>query len=1088
MISPKIYLLLLLVAFAGNSGALAQSPPVNGMRPSDVRWDAIEHATVFTSPLIKIDDATILMRNGWIETVGPSANISIPAGATIHNGRGKTVMAGFIEPALILNSAALAKKVASDAGAHWNSNVTPQVSTEDLPPISADVSQELRALGFTIAAAYPNSGIFRGSGAVVLLGMEPNGTRTIGKSAGQFVSFGRSPPDARSENDDEDTWRVPTYPNSTMGAVALLRQTFLDARWRANSIAVWNAHPIGNDPPAAAAALDAFAQAIAGKERVLFDASTELDALRAGGLAQEFKLNASILGGGGEFRNLNEIAAMHLPIIVPLDFPQPPDLSSPRLSESISLRDLESWAVAPSNAARLIAAGVSVSLTTSRLKQRDSFSTRAREAREAGLSEAQLIAALTTAPASLLGMSDTLGTIEKGRMANLTISDGPLFAEDSRITEVWIAGRSYDAAAPDKSPFGNDFVGAGRFSLTLIDGATRIVVIDSKKRTIVFEETAADGTKKSTSASNVSLDRLRGGFVVAGAALGVTESLRCALRVDGDRLTIEAQPVSGISVMFAAVPASPEVAKVATEEKPAEKPTDKPTEKSPEKTLAKTSARPDVPVTFPFGDFGYSSIPTKENVIFRGATVWTSAPVGILEDTDVIIRGGVIVQIGKNLPVPTDAKVVDCAGRHLTPGLIDCHSHTGIDGGVNEWTQACTSEVRVNDVIDPSDVGWYRELAGGLTCANQLHGSSNPIGGQNSVVKLKWGSPLAEWPVATAKPGIKFALGENVVRPKGRYPQTRMGVETFLRDQFRAAVEYRADQLAFAARGDSASQIPPRIDLELETLAEIIEGKRIIHCHSYRQDEILMLIRLADEFGFRIGTFQHILEGYKVADAIARHGAGGSCFSDWWAYKMEVMDAIPWDGAMMQGQGVLMSFNSDSNELARHLNTEAAKAVKYGNLPPASALAFVTINPARQLGIGDRTGSIELGKDADLVLWSGDPLSPLSICEQTWVEGTKRFDRIDDLAARAPREALRQQLIVSAAQLNDKSDGKDEKKDKDKNLKDQDDSDASKPYPTRLRQSMLGSKDAYMMDLWRRGVDSRSARPAGDCGCGEISQ
>lgn len=1095
MIVKKNYLLSLLVAFLGNTGAVAQSPPVNGMRPSDIRWDAIEHATIFISPLIKIDDATILMRNGWIEAVGPSANISIPAGATIHNRRGKTVMAGFIEPALILNSVALAKKITGDAGAHWNSNVTPQISTEDLPPISADVSQELRALGFTIAATYPNSGIFRGGGSIVLLGMEPNGTRTIGSGAGQFVSFGRSPPNAQSEN-NEDSWRVPTYPNSTMGAVALLRQTFLDARWRANSMAVWNAHPTGNDPPVAAAALDAFAQAISGKERVLFDASTELDALRAGRLAQEFKLNASILGGGGEFRNLNEIAAMKLPIIVPVDFPKPPDLSSPRLSESISLRELESWAVAPSNAARLIAAGVSVSLTTSRLKHRDSFSTRAREAREAGLSEAQLIAALTTAPASLLGMSDTLGTIEIGRMANLTISDGPLFAEDSRITEVWIAGRSYDAAAQDKTPFENDFVGAGRFSLTLVNGGTRMVVIDSKKRTIVFEETAADGTHKSTNASNVSLDRLRGGFIVEGEALGMTESLRCAMWVDGDRLTIEVQPASGISVIFAAVPAAPETAKIATEEKPSEKNLEKnpeknqekPIKKSPEKTLTKTPTLPDVPITFPFGDFGYSSIPTKENVIFRGATVWTSAPTGILEDTDVIIRGGVITQIGKNLPVPTDAKVVDCAGRHLTPGLIDCHSHTGIDGGVNEWTQACTSEVRVNDVIDPSDVGWYRELAGGLTCANQLHGSANPIGGQNSVVKLKWGSPVAEWPVTTAKPGIKFALGENVVRPKGRYPQTRMGVETFLRDQFRAAVEYRAEQLAFAARSDRASCIPPRIDLELETLAEIIEGKRVIHCHAYRQDEILMLLHLADDFGFRIGTFQHVLEGYKVADAIARHGAGGSCFSDWWAYKMEVMDAIPWDGAMMRDQGVLMSFNSDSNELARHLNTEAAKAVKYGNLPPTNALEFVTINPAKQLGIGDRTGSIELGKDADLVLWSGDPLSPFSLCEQTWVEGTKRFDRIDDLAARAPREALRQQLIVSAVQLRGKADEKAEKNDKYKDSAEPIDIKTSQPRPTRLRESMLGSKEAYLMDLWRRGVDSRFARKAGDCGCGEISQ
>ncbi len=1056
------------VAFFTTCGVDAQSPPVNGIRPSDVRWDAIEHATVFASPQIKIDDATILMRDGWIEAVGPSATVSIPAGATIHNGRGKTVMAGFIEPSLLLDSAALAKKVASDAGAHWNPNVTPQVATENLPPISADLRQELRALGFTIAAAYPDSGIFRGRGSVVLLGTEPYGTRTIGSGAGQFVSFGRSASGAPPENEDDDQ-HTPAYPNSTMGAVALLRQTFLDAKWRANSISVWNAHPAGNDPPTAAAALDALSLAIIAKERVLFDAATELDAIRVGGLAKEFKLTASILGGGREFREINEIAALHLPIIIPLDFPEAPDLSSPRMSESVSLRELATWAVAPSNLSRLIAAGVDVSLTTSRLKQRDSFPTRAREALEAGLSETQLLAALTTAPAALIGMSETLGTIAPGRMANLTISDGPLFAEDSRITEVWIAGRSYDAAAPDKTPFENDFVGTGRFSLVLADGIARSIVIDSKKHTIEFEITIADGSKRNFSASKISLDRLRGGFVVDGEALGLTGTLRCALRTDGDHLTIDAQPANGLSTIFIAVPAVIEIAKAA--------------EKPEEKNVLKTVPRPDVPITFPFGDFGYSAIPARENVVFKGATVWTSAAAGILTDTDVFVRDGVIAQIGKNLSVPPDARVIDCAGRHLTPGLIDCHSHTGVDGSVNEWTEACSAEVRLNDVIDPSDVGWYRELAGGLTCANQLHGSANPIGGQNSVVKLKWGSPVSQWPVTTAKPGIKFALGENVVRPKGRYPQTRMGVEAFLRDRFRAAKEYRAAQVMFATRVGANNRIPPRIDLQLEALAEILEGKRIIHCHSYRQDEILMLIRLADEFGFRIGTFQHVLEGYKVADAIAHHGAGGSCFSDWWAYKMEVMDAIPWSGAMMQGQGVLMSFNSDSDELARHLNTEAAKAVKYGNLPPARSLEFVTINPARQLGVGDKTGSIELGKDADLVLWSGDPLSPLTLCEQTWIEGTKRFDRMNDLATRGPREILRQQLIMAATQGKEKVKEKEPKKPDAETAKP-----APIPAPATLRARMIDSRDDFFLDLWRRGLDIRATRSAGNCGCGEISK
>lgn len=1049
------------------------------MRPSDVRWDAIEHATVFRSPTEKIDDATILMRDGWIETVGPSASVSVPVGATVHNGRGKTIFAGFIESALLINSATAAKQAAGDSGAHWNPLVTPQVSSKDLPLISGDARQELRALGFTVAATYPDAGIFRGAGAVVLLGDAPGGNRTITENAGQFVGFGRAPRGTLNRDEDENS--VGVFPNSTMGAMALLRQTFLDAGWRAQAITVWNAHPNGNNPPVAAAALDALVPTVVSNQRVLFDASADLDAQHAGVIAREFKLNASILGSGGEFRSLNEIAKLHLPMIVPLDFPTAPDLSSARFSESVSLRELESWAVAPSNAARLLAAGVPVSLSTSRLKDRGAFPARAREACEAGLSEAQLIATLTTAPAALLGMSETLGTITPGRMANLTVSDGPLYAEDSRIIQVWITGREYDAAAIGQSPFENEFANTGRFSLALQDGSARTLTIDAKKKTVEFESIAADGTKRNFSASKVNLENLRGGFIVEGDALGLAGPLRCALRSDRDRLTIEAQMADGNIVLFTAMPIAP-----APTPTPAEKQTDPKDAKLVSTKKSKTPPRPDVPTTFPFGDFGFPTIPPRESVIFRGATVWTSSPAGILQDCDVIVRDGVIAQIGKGLAVPPDAKIVDCAGRHLTPGLIDCHSHTGIDGDVNEWTQACTAEVRVNDVIDPNDVDWYRQLAGGLTCANQLHGSANPIGGQNSVVKLKWGSPLEDWPATGAKPGIKFALGENVVRPRGRYPQTRMGVEAFLRDQFRAARDYRSEQRAFAANAQRNSLIPPRVDLELEVLAEILEGKRIIHCHSYRQDEILMLIRLADDFGFHIGTFQHVLEGYKVADAIARHGAGGSCFSDWWAYKMEVMDAIPWNGSIMHDQHVLMSFNSDSNELARHLNTEAAKAVKYGNLPPSEALEFVTINPARQVGLGDKTGSVEQGKDADLVLWSGDPLSPFSVCEQTWVEGTKRFDRLEDLAARPTREALRQRLIVAALALEDTK-KPDDGNAAPKKATETKSSEALAP-PVGLRQRMLESRGDLFMDLWRRGLDIRSIRRAGDCGCAEAGQ
>ncbi|MSR69678.1 MAG: hypothetical protein EXS17_04955 [Phycisphaerales bacterium] len=1050
-----------LIALAvGGSAAVAQSPPINGIAPSDVRWDAIEHATVLVSPGVQLDDATILMRGGWIEAVGPSATTLIPAGATIHGGRGKRVMAGFIEPALLLDSAAQSQRASTQAGAHWNAYVTPQVSTEDLPEISSKLRGELRQLGFAVAAAYPDTGIFRGRGSVQLLGDAPSGMQKLPGSAGEFLAFGRSARNAPRDDDDDD--RIVVYPNSIMGAVALMRQTLHDAKWRAESVAVWNVHPVGNDPPTAAPALDALAPAIAGRERVLFDAATELDALRGGSLAREFGLQASLLGSGTEFRHLNEIVALQLPIIVPLDYPVAPQLTTARLAESASLRELTTWAAAPSNLSRLIAAGAAASLTTARLDQRSDFPQRVREALDAGLTESQLLAALTTTPAALLGLSDTLGTIAVGRMANLTVSDGPLFAKDSRITAVWIAGREYDAAPAGSAPLESEFQFSGRFSVARSDQKPCIMVINPKKSAIEFELINADGSPRSVAAESVALDELRGGFVVDGAVLGLTGPTRCALRIDRGALSVDALSPGGGTCRFVATAAA-----AAAEE----------AKKKPDVTRV----RPSVVLTQPVGDFGLAAVPTREHVLFRNATVWTSSPDGIRTGTDVLVRDGTITQIGTNLAAPVDGRVIECAGRHLTPGLIDCHSHTGIDGSVNEWTQACTAEVRIGDVIDPDDVGWYRELAGGLTCANQLHGSANPIGGQNSVVKIKWGSPLAEWPATGALPGIKFALGENVVRPKGRYPQTRMGVEAFIRDRFRAAREYHDGQKEYAAHTDRHSrEAAPRVDIELEALAEILDSTRIIHCHSYRQDEVVMLISLADEFGFRIGTFQHILEGYKVADAIARHGAGGSCFSDWWAYKIEVMDAIPWAGAMMQGQGVLMSFNSDSSELARHLNTEAAKAVKYGGLSPARALEFVTINPARQLGLGARTGSIEIGKDADLVVWSGDPLSPLSICEQTWVEGTKRFDRSEDLAARAGREALRQQLIVAAMQMGKTADA-DKPTSKEVTV-------APAVGATRLRARMMNMRDDYYLDLWRRGLDLRSLDRAGVCGCDEVSQ
>jgi len=425
----------------------------------------------------------------------------------------------------------------------------------------------------------------------------------------------------------------------------------------------------------------------------------------------------------------------------------------------------------------------------------------------------------------------------------------------------------------------------------------------------------------------------------------------------------------------------------------------------------------------PFGAYGYDAVPPQRDMLITGATIWTSGPRGTIENGTLWVRGGKVAGVfgagDGGLPMP-DASVVriDAGGRHITPGLIDCHSHTGIMGGVNEGTLSSTAMVRIFDVIDPDAIGWYRQLAGGITAVNQLHGSANSIGGQNSVVKLRWGVGNADdMRFENAIAGIKFALGENVKQSNWgerfttRYPQTRMGVETFIRDRFTAAREYdRQWQRWRQSGGGDPSIIEPQRDLELEALAEILRGERLVHCHSYRQDEILMLCRVAEEFGFTIGTFQHVLEGYKVAEAIREHAIGGSAFSDWWAYKFEVIDAIPYAGAIMHDAGVVVSFNSDSDEMARRMNVEAAKAVKYGGLSGHEALKFVTLNPAKQLKIDDRVGSLEVGKDADFVIWSGDPLSSMSRCEATYIEGREMFTLARDRELRARAESERRRI------------------------------------------------------------------------------
>jgi len=431
-------------------------------------------------------------------------------------------------------------------------------------------------------------------------------------------------------------------------------------------------------------------------------------------------------------------------------------------------------------------------------------------------------------------------------------------------------------------------------------------------------------------------------------------------------------------------------------------------------------------VVYPFLPYGTDSLPKQENLLIKNATVWTSDKAGKLENTDVLVKNGKISAIGKNLS-DASAKVIDGTGKHLTAGIIDEHSHIAA-ASINEGGQSVTSEVRIADNLNPDDINIYRQLSGGVTTSHILHGSANTIGGQTQLIKLRWGADDQGLKFAGAPGFIKFALGENVKRSSAnngntRFPDTRMGVEEVMADAFNRAKDYEKALKAADENNKKkgATQITVRRDLELDALVEILNKKRFITMHSYVQSEILGAMRVADKYGYTINTFTHILEGYKVADQMKKHGANASTFSDWWAYKMEVQDAIPYNAYIMQKEGLNVAVNSDDAEMARRLNQEAAKSIKYGGMTEEEALKMVTINPAKMLHVDEKVGSIATGKDADLVLWSDNPLSIYAKAETTIVDGTIYFDRKKD--AELQKKNTEERIRLTQKMVSEKKGG-----------------------------------------------------------------
>jgi imidazolonepropionase-like amidohydrolase len=996
-----------------SSSAQITTVPKEGIRENDPRVHALTNARIVAAPGKTIEKGTVLIRDGIIVEVGP--DVKVPAEARIWDLTGKTVYAGFIDaysrldlPETLKPEPARTDSDPDDPNAKpkevpresakgtrsWNPRVTPERRAADYLNLDKKATKALRDLGFTSALVVPARGVFHGSSALINLQETEVDTMVVSPVVAQHIGF-----DFDRDGRDGDRG----YPNSLMGSIALIRQSFLDASWYQAAQEAYRKNPGTTERPETNASLAILAEQMQ-RNPAVFEAEDELDLLRALKIADEFKLKPILFGNGYEYRVRKTLAEKRPAIILPLDFPKAPEIERPENALEVELDELQHWDRAPSNPARLAEAGIPFALTTEKLeKPEKDFWSRLRLAVRRGLSKEAALAALTTNPAEMFGVADRLGSVAPGRIANLVVASGDLFGEDAKVLTTWVDGRYYDTdQARERDVRGTwDLVAEGKTLPMTIEG--KVEKLDAK----------VGGEKATVSVKDDSI------LVIAPAK--VFDKGEGSLRLTG---VIFGETISGTGD----APGLTTVrwnAKRTAAFTPTKKPDDKP---SPlDKPL-------DFPENYPAGAFGRTAAPEQPKaVLIQGATVWTSGPQGTLQNADLLVAGGKISAVGPGLKAPGGATVVDGKGMHVTAGIIDCHSHTAISRGVNESSHAVTCEVRIGDVIDPTDIGLYRELAGGVTTANVLHGSANPMGGQNQVIKFRWGASAEELKFADAMPGVKFALGENVKQSnwgdkfKTRYPQTRMGVEQIMRDRFRAAQEYDA---ALKKKGG----LPVRRDLQLEAISEILNGKRLIHCHSYRQDEILAFLGVAREFKIRVGTLQHILEGYKVADVMAKDGVGGSTFADWWGYKFEVIDAIPDNAAMMNGQNVVTSVNSDSADLARRLNTEAAKSMKYGALSPEDALKLVTINPAKQLRIEARTGSLENGKDADFVIWTGNPLSNYARVQQTWIDGRKYFDRAEDTEARksfaAQRETLVQKALVERLkEIGPGKDGDSEKKD-----------------------------------------------------------
>lgn len=937
---------------------------------------AIQNATVYTEPGKKLANATLVINKGKVVSVNTKGDV--PAGARVIDLAGYTIYPGFIDP---YTSYGVDKAKAPDnknsgpqytnkskGGNAGNDAIKPEQNWVLSFKADAKAAKPYIDNGFTAVQSAQLDGIFRGTGFVASLGEGRANSLIYDDSSLQFVSF------------DKGVSRQ-AYPSSLMGSIALIRQTLSDANWYEQSQGKTD-NRYFNTPIEYNSALAALMKVE--QQGVLFETAETLSLLRADKLMADFSVPTVHVGSGREYGKIKQIKATQDTIIVPVNFPKAPRLTDVDDGLDVSLATLRHWERAPTNPAVLAQNNVSFAFSHHGLKKTGDFWPNIRKAVKHGLPKTTALAALTTVPAKIAGVSDKVGKLTQGKAADFVVVKGDIF-DDGKIYSVWTQGVETSLMPIDNTDF------SGNYLLNVNNAELTLSITDEEK----LSGKVTLGDKKSSLASVAEQGDVIN-FSVDLADVGIEGVYRFKGEfIDG---SIQGELLDGLGNQSFIT-----LAKVAVEANDNKDVKDK----NADDAISYVSR-----MTLPNRAFGVDALPTSEKLHIKNATVWTSDKAGILENADVLVIDGKFKAVGQNIKTPRGYTVIDATGKHVTAGIVDEHSHIAISKGVNEGSEAVTSEVRIGDVVNPDDIHIYRSLAGGTTTAQLLHGSANPIGGQAQVIRLKWGESAENIKFTQATPSIKFALGENVKQSNwgddynSRYPQTRMGVETVIKDAFQTAKEYQKNWSEYNDLGRRAkkSVVPPRKDYRLQTLVEILDDKRVVHTHSYVASEILMLIELADSMDFSIGTFTHILEGYKVADEMAKHGSGGSTFSDWWAYKFEVYDAIPGNTCLMQDNGVLVSVNSDSNDTQRRLNQEAAKSMVYCDMSPEDALNMVTINPAKQLHIDKYVGSITKGKQADFVIWDNNPLSVYAQVEQTYIEGKRYFDINDD--------KLRQQAVV----------------------------------------------------------------------------